>query len=43
MKARAFVEATRLPWFILSAEYHLLQPDQEVRPKLTTMAAPEVQ
>ena len=43
-KARAFVEKTGDPWRILSAEYGLLHPDEEVRPyerTLTTMGITE--
>jgi hypothetical protein len=32
LKARAYVEATHRPWFILSAEYGLLAPDRIVEP-----------
>jgi|SRR6516165_7394524 hypothetical protein len=28
LKARAYVEATRSPWFILSAKYELVSPDR---------------
>ena len=38
-KARAFVEKTGDPWRILSAEYGLLHPDQEVRPYERTLNA----
>ena len=30
-KARAFVESTRCPWRILSAQYGLVHPDEEIR------------
>lgn len=30
--ARAYVERTGQPWFILSAEYGLLDPDQVIAP-----------
>lgn len=36
-KARAYVEALRAPWFILSAEHGLLDPDQVVTPYETTL------
>ena len=36
-KARAFVEKTGDPWRILSAEYGLLHPDEEVRPYERTL------
>ena len=36
-KARAFVERTGDPWRILSAEYGLLHPDEEVRPYERTL------
>lgn len=38
-KARAFVENTGSPWRILSAEYGLLHPDEEVRPYERTLNA----
>src|SRR6202034_3919653 len=31
-KARTYVEATRCPWFILSAEYGFLEPGRVVAP-----------
>ena len=37
LKARAYVEATQSPWFILSAEYGLLPPDQVVAPYERTL------
>jgi len=37
IKAREYVEATRMPWFILSAEYGLLHPDTEVEPYERTL------
>lgn len=43
-KARAYVEATSSPWFILSAEYGLVNPDQIVPPyerTLNTMGVAE--
>jgi hypothetical protein len=36
-KARRHVEATGMPWFILSAEYGLLDPDVEVDPYERTL------
>lgn len=36
-KARAYVEATRAPWFILSAEYGLLGPGRVVEPYNKTL------
>ncbi len=38
-KARAYVEGTGHPWRILSAEYGLLDPDEEVRPYERTLNA----
>ena len=38
-KARAFVEKTGGPWRILSAEYGLLDPDEEIRPYERTLNA----
>ena len=32
LKARAYVEAGKSPWFILSAEYGLVRPDRVVAP-----------
>lgn len=43
-RARAFVELTRCPWYVLSAEYGLLYPDDVVAPydrTLKQMSAPE--
>lgn len=37
IKARAYVEAMRSPWFILSAEYGLLPPDRVVAPYERTL------
>jgi hypothetical protein len=37
LKARAYVEATKSPWLILSAEYGLLRPDQIVAPYERTL------
>jgi hypothetical protein len=37
LKARAYVESTNSPWFILSAEYGLLRPDQIVAPYERTL------
>jgi hypothetical protein len=37
MKARAYVQATHCPWFILSAEYGLLAPDRVVEPYNKTL------
>lgn len=37
MKARSYVEATGWPWYILSAEYGLLDPDTVVRPYEKTL------
>ena len=37
LKARDYVEATRMPWFILSAEHGLLHPDTEVSPYERTL------
>ncbi len=42
-KARAFVEGTGDPWRILSAEYGLLDPDEEVQPYERTLKAMRVQ
>ena len=42
-KAKAFVEGTGDPWHILSAEYGLLHPDQEVRPYERTLNAMGIQ
>jgi len=36
-KARAYVESTGSPWFILSAEYGLLEPDRIVAPYEKTL------
>ena len=36
-KARAFVEASGMPWFILSAEYGLLDPEVQVEPYERTL------
>ena len=41
-KARAFVEETGDPWRILSAEYGLLHPDEEIRPYERTLNAMRV-
>lgn len=44
MKARAYVEATDNPWFILSAEHGLVSPDEVLAPyerTLNTMSASE--
>jgi hypothetical protein len=44
VKARHFVERTRSPWFILSAEHGLVSPHLIVAPyerTLNTMSAPE--
>ena len=41
-KARAFVEETGDPWCILSAEYGLLHPDEEIRPYERTLNAMRV-
>lgn len=38
MKARAYVEARGGPWFILSAEHGLLQPDRVTAPYERTLA-----
>lgn len=43
-KARAYVESTGMPWFILSAEYGLLDPNQHTAPyekTLNTMSVRE--
>jgi hypothetical protein len=37
LRARAFVEATGCPWFILSAKYGLVAPDQVVAPYEETL------
>lgn len=37
LKARAFVEATGCPWFILSAEYGLVHPDALIAPYERTL------
>ena len=42
-KARAVIEKTGDPWRILSAEYGLLHPDEEVRPYERTLNAMGVQ
>ncbi len=42
-KARAYVESTGCPWFILSAEYGLLHPDTEVEPYERTLNRMRVQ
>ncbi|MEJ2345577.1 MAG: hypothetical protein P8076_15550 [Gammaproteobacteria bacterium] len=39
LKARRFVEATGMPWFILSAEHGLLNPEEEVAPYEKTLNA----
>src|SRR5258708_6886513 len=36
-KARAYVEVSRAPWFILSAEYGLLAPDEVIAPYEKTL------
>jgi hypothetical protein len=36
-KARAYVEASRCPWFILSAEYGLVSPEQSIEPYERTL------
>src|SRR5437899_2180268 len=44
LKARDYVESTGSPWFILSAEYGLVSPDQTVAPyerTLNTMSKAE--
>jgi len=44
LKARDYVEAHALPWFILSAKYGLVNPDQVIQPynlTLKDMAADE--
>ena len=41
-KARAFVEKAGDPWRILSAEYGLLHPDEEIRPYERTLNAMRV-
>ncbi|GEJ56608.1 DUF6884 domain-containing protein [Anaeromyxobacter diazotrophicus] len=41
VKAHGYIERTGMPWFILSAQYGLLEPDAEVEPyerTLNTMA-----
>lgn len=37
-KARAFVEKTTVPWFILSAKYGLLHPDRVISPYDQTLS-----
>jgi hypothetical protein len=37
LKARDYVESTRSPWFILSAEYGLVSPDQVLAPYERTL------
>lgn len=37
MKARAYVEAQNAEWFILSAKYGLLPPDQVIQPYNATL------
>src|SRR6266545_8383566 len=44
LKARDYVESTHSPWFILSAEYGLVSPDQVLAPyerTLNTMSKAE--
>ena len=44
LKARAYVEGTHSPWFILSAEYGLVPPDEVLAPyerTLNTMGTSE--
>jgi hypothetical protein len=44
-KARRYVEASGCPWFILSAKYGLVAPDQVIAPyelTLNTMGVPEL-
>lgn len=46
LKARSYVEGTREPWFILSAEYGLVHPDKMISPyerTLNTMGREERQ
>jgi hypothetical protein len=38
-KARAFVESSGMPWFILSAEYGLVEPNQIIEPYENTLSA----
>lgn len=38
-KARRYVETTSCPWFILSAEYGLVRPDQMIAPYERTLNA----
>lgn len=37
LKARRYVEATGCPWFILSAKYGLVHPDQQLAPYEQTL------
>ena len=42
VKARRYIEASAKPWFILSAEYGLLAPDQVVAPYERTLNTMDV-
>jgi hypothetical protein len=37
LKARAYVEAQRAEWFILSAQHHLVKPDHVIAPYNVTL------
>ena len=39
-KARAYVESTGRPWFILSAKYGLVRPEKVIRPYNETLNSP---
>ena len=41
-KARAYIERTGMPWFILSAEHALLHPDDEIGPYEKTLNEMEI-
>jgi len=41
-RARAYVEATGCPWFILSAKHGLVAPDEVIAPYLETLNAMSV-
>ena len=42
-KARAYVEKTGCPWRILSAQYGLVHPEEEIRPYDKTLKAMRVE
>ncbi len=37
LRARRYVEASRCPWFILSAKYGLVSPDEVIAPYEKTL------